>query len=351
MDLQRFQADDWKVYWAGRWSFLSDTYFGSQYTKKPFTDLLEEGFSAVVFVVRDGRTSCYLKKSDVEAFAERLKVHVVSGKLTPDDVCNELKRQTDLFMSLIDRDEGKDISLEEFHQYLKQLYDYYTAHQAIKYFVEVLNEDELNKYLKKFEEARLYAEVVFTRSEDYIITLSKLIGEKEGYSPELVRAMLAEEFEGYLSGGKLPDKGVLQQRHDFSVLAFDRQGRELLFGTEAEEFETMLEGEQDEHLLKGSVGYKGKVTGKVKVVLDPFNPGEFNEGDILVALMTRPEYVPLMKKAAAIVTDGGGVLSHAAIVARELKKPCVIGTDTATKFLKDGDMVEVDAENGIVRKI
>jgi pyruvate,water dikinase len=65
--------------------------------------------------------------------------------------------------------------------------------------------------------------------------------------------------------------------------------------------------------------------------------------------MTRPEFVPLMKKAIAIVTDEGGITCHAAIVSRELKKPCIIGTKVATQVLKDGDMVEVDANSGIVR--
>jgi pyruvate,water dikinase len=67
--------------------------------------------------------------------------------------------------------------------------------------------------------------------------------------------------------------------------------------------------------------------------------------------MTTPELVPLMQKAAAIVTDLGGILSHAAIVSRELGKPCVVGTGKATQVLNDGDLVEVDAENGTVRKI
>lgn len=73
------------------------------------------------------------------------------------------------------------------------------------------------------------------------------------------------------------------------------------------------------------------------------------EGEILVTGMTRPEYVPLMKKAAAIVTDEGGITCHAAIVSRELKKPCIIGTKIATQVLNDGDLVEVDAERGVVR--
>ena len=67
--------------------------------------------------------------------------------------------------------------------------------------------------------------------------------------------------------------------------------------------------------------------------------------------MTTPDFVPAMEKAAAIVTDRGGILCHAAIVSREMSKPCIIGTKIATKVLKDGDLVEVDADKGVVRKI
>lgn len=65
--------------------------------------------------------------------------------------------------------------------------------------------------------------------------------------------------------------------------------------------------------------------------------------------MTTPDYIQLIKKSSAIITDEGGLLCHAAIVAREFKKPCVIGTKIATKILKDGDLVEVDANKGIVK--
>ncbi len=65
--------------------------------------------------------------------------------------------------------------------------------------------------------------------------------------------------------------------------------------------------------------------------------------------MTTPDYVPLMQCAVAVVTDLGGILSHAAIVCRELRKPCIVGTKVATQVLKDGDLVEVDTERGIVR--
>jgi len=103
--------------------------------------------------------------------------------------------------------------------------------------------------------------------------------------------------------------------------------------------------------LTGICAQPGKVTGKVKIVLTPKECAKVAMGDILVATMSTPDFLPAMRRAAAFVTDIGGVTSHAAIVARELKKPCIIGTKNATKVLKDGDMVEVDADKGTVKKV
>ena len=74
----------------------------------------------------------------------------------------------------------------------------------------------------------------------------------------------------------------------------------------------------------------------------------FREGNILVSNTTNPDYITAMHKAKAFVTDDGGITCHAAIVARELKKPCIVGTKIATRVLKDGDMVDVDANKGII---
>ena len=103
------------------------------------------------------------------------------------------------------------------------------------------------------------------------------------------------------------------------------------------------------HEVKGFTASRGKVTGKVKILVSSEEMNKVEEGDILVAVMTRPDYLPAMQKAAGFVTDEGGITCHAAIVAREMKKPCIIGTKVATKTFKDGDMVEIDAEKGIVR--
>ncbi|MCA9351835.1 hypothetical protein KC866_00375 [Patescibacteria group bacterium] len=103
------------------------------------------------------------------------------------------------------------------------------------------------------------------------------------------------------------------------------------------------------HTVSGNCASGGVAKGRVRIISDPEDDSYFSDGDILVCDMTSPQYVPFMVKAGGIVTDRGGITSHAAIVARELKKPCIVGTDTATEVLKNGDFVEVDADNKVVK--
>ena len=103
--------------------------------------------------------------------------------------------------------------------------------------------------------------------------------------------------------------------------------------------------------IKGTVAYKGKVMGVVRMILSFKDMNSFKQGEILVTEMTNPDYLPIMKKASAIVTDEGGATCHAAIASRELGIPCIVGTKIATKVLKDGDEVDVDATKGVIKMI
>ena len=99
----------------------------------------------------------------------------------------------------------------------------------------------------------------------------------------------------------------------------------------------------------GTVACPGKVRGKVKIIKSMSEAKNFPMGMVLVTPMTTPELVPAAKRASAIVTDEGGLTCHAAIISRELGKPCIVGTKVATRVLHNGDEVEVDAYNGIVK--
>lgn len=103
--------------------------------------------------------------------------------------------------------------------------------------------------------------------------------------------------------------------------------------------------------LVGKSACPGKTKGVVKICYTAQDSHIVEDGDILVTAMTSPDYVPAMKRASAIVTDEGGLLCHAAIMSRELGKPCIIATKIATKVFKTGESVEIDADNGVIRKI
>ena len=166
------------------------------------------------------------------------------------------------------------------------------------------------------------------------------------YYPDFIYLRISEAID-VLSGRYLRQELVAEREHH--VIEITDDGVKLLAGGKILAGGDENMGEVRE--IKGVCAQPGKVRGTVKVVLTPKECGKVREGDILVATMSTPDFLPGMMKAAAFVTDLGGMTCHVAIVSREMKKPCVIGTKNATKVLKDGDEVEVDAEAGVVKII
>jgi len=186
----------------------------------------------------------------------------------------------------------------------------------------------------------------FSYNDVFVKGCVKLLGGDTKYA----NLVYSDEFPN------LPSGEVLKERHT-GTLSIDGGPFVVVnlqkFAKEHPEylFEGLSDMVSDVKEFKGQIAYKGKVTGRVRIVKNKPQMHEVEEGDILVSPMTTPDFLPAMEKAAAFVTNEGGIICHAAIVAREMKKPCVIGTKIATKVLKDGDMVEVDANEGVVRII
>jgi len=202
--------------------------------------------------------------------------------------------------------------------------------------------------------ARVHAEPVFSREIAFMEKLAKQLSKTSGYQANNLLFSLTHELGTWWhSGKKLPSEKILQERRQGCAIFFGKGKIEsILSGKDLAQLSSVFASDQKSaKVITGQSAFKGKARGTVRIIFDPAQVKIFNKGDILVAPWTRPEYLPIMKKAAAFITDGGGILSHAAIVARELKKPCVIATKQATKWLKDGDEVEVDATKGTVRKI
>ena len=147
-------------------------------------------------------------------------------------------------------------------------------------------------------------------------------------------------------------RNLFARRKDSLYYTFGKTGIRWFVGRRALRLHTLLkksllkDGE-----LNGSVANQGKSVGKVKIIITSHDFNKMHRGDILVTQMTRSEYLPILHKAAAIVTDEGGITCHAAIISRELGIPCIIGTQIASSVLRDGDLVEVDADKGVVRRI
>lgn len=147
------------------------------------------------------------------------------------------------------------------------------------------------------------------------------------------------------------DLELLKKRHEFCVDLMQDGKWTYLDSDGARKVAEVIEAEfaSSAKEVKGMCACRGHVKGPVCVVMNSEEFKDFKDGDVLVTACTRPEFAPLMKRAAAIVTDEGGITSHAAIVSRELGVPCVIGTQKATSIFKNGMMVDVDADNGIVK--
>jgi len=182
--------------------------------------------------------------------------------------------------------------------------------------------------------------------------LMKEIGRRLNLSLKQTWYLADWEVAGALADNYFP-ADILNQRFKFSVYYQKGKIGVIYTGAKAKNFLKKFNFEKEKIIktdhLTGTSACPGKVSGVVKLVDLPEEMGKMNQGDIMVAHTTFPSLVPAMKKASAIITDDGGITCHAAIVARELKTPCVVGTKIATQVLKDGDEVEVDAERGIVK--
>ncbi|NYZ74840.1 hypothetical protein H0O03_01075 [Candidatus Micrarchaeota archaeon] len=185
--------------------------------------------------------------------------------------------------------------------------------------------------------------------------LLKEIGTRLSLNVIQVRHLTPQEIEATLIGKASVDARELDERIAYSCWLHEGNKPVQVFTGEearrlaAQVVEDKPQGEVRE--LKGTPSSPGYAKGVVKLVAHIEDIVKMNQGDILISPATNPNLVPAMKKAAAIVTDEGGITCHAAIISRELGIPCVVGTKIATKAFKDGDFVEVDASKGVVRKL
>jgi len=323
-------------------------------------------------------------KEHLKKFLKEEEFQEVFNKITtPPRILDSIREQVDLMKIALKIEENPAIEVElikkhiEYYGYLyvynqdENLPSLESYKERLHYLVNNNNkvraiEEEYNKTNKEFNEIikklnisghildliKILREYVYLRSyrlemlnkSNFLIQpLLIKISKKFNLNLQEVCALTAEDIINLLEIEKRINGYIyLQQGNNYKIFTDNLEEiKEEEFGKEEDYIEV--------NKIEGLTSCKGKVIGKVRVILKKEEISILQKGEILVTSMTTPEYIVAMEKSAAIITDEGGVLCHAAIVSREMNIPCVIGTKIATKVLKTGDLIEVDANNGLIK--
>jgi len=236
----------------------------------------------------------------------------------------------------------KSLSFSDLTRFLKELEDGYPWFEAMWWFFQMDESKVAGLDLKNLEKVRTLTDTLCNGSDTVIRKSLAKIYPKLGALSSLLTTR-------EILSGKIPPEKVLAKRDEGYFFG----NNQLFVGETRHSIEKLFRitfkvRKFDNAVLEGDIAQKGKVRGFVRRVMGHKQIGKMKEGEILISSMTIPDFLPAIKKAAAIVTNEGGTLCHAAIIARELKKPCIVGTKFATHILRNGDYVEVDANKGIV---
>lgn len=200
----------------------------------------------------------------------------------------------------------------------------------------------LKKKLDKIRANSIY----FKAFRLLIIPLIKKAAKKLNLEYKTVSLLLVDELFDVIEKGRIfSEKRLLKREKGCYFYSENYKDYNFVFSLK----DSLSDINKKVKKLIGQIAFLGKARGHVKIVNMPSQMRKLNRGDILVSINTNPALIVAIKRCAAIVTDEGGMTCHAAVVSRELKKPCIVGTKIATKVFKDGDLVEVDADKGIVK--
>ena len=255
---------------------------------------------------------------------------------------------------------GRAYALEDRLEYERQEELLRSADAEIAKATELLDDAHLPYELKKKIEFVRWFMYLRTESIDHMMSVNgaykpiiEFSARQLGLSVRIIMNMTYKELIDSLSvGSAVPDVGILTDRTENGYAYFiGPEHAVLVTGSDIRKLEQACLADvytENVRELMGQIAFKGKVTGIARVILDRRDAHRLRAGEILVTAMTAPDFVPAMKLSAGIITDEGGVLCHAAIMSRELRKPCIIGVKIATDVIRTGQRVTLDADHGII---
>jgi phosphohistidine swiveling domain-containing protein len=267
---------------------------------------------------------------------------MMGSPFTPDDVINRIRE-------IVKTDWHKELKLiqETISKRSKALLNF-----SKKYHLSSTDRDTL-KLIGEYVYIRTYRTDELNRGFSKMTPIVQEMARRLALSFSDILFLTLEEVSDYFISGNIKYIKLIKKRKKRWAVIRDKK-IQMFDGQEAKAFvkNQNLEIFKNDHQgMKGVIAFGGKARGIAKVVINPNMINKVKRGDIFVAVMTFPSYIMAMEKAAAFVTQEGGLLCHASIVAREMKKPCLISVKNITKIIKDGDLIEVDANKGIIKII
>jgi phosphohistidine swiveling domain-containing protein len=328
------------------------------------------GKFGVVEIYHDGILREYIHKSAIEK-AYPIGLELYSSKKNTDTFFSNLQEDFDNVFEKYEKIIHLPISLEMLHAFTglsSELIDGYTRLDPLftdKLFQNSKGNRELINNLKHINKRkdlfRSKISALFFENNNYLLKLRELFSEHFSVPAEDLRWYTVQDLENLLSGTILSQKNISARKLAFIQIGSD-QGIENFFGKEALQMIKKFDSysKPKTKTITGTVACKSTkpvVQGIVRIINANYQNPEsvkrkiqlMKRGEILVAQTTSPNRMPACMKAGAIITDVGGVLSHAAIISREFDIPCIVGTEIASKILRDGDIVEVNTDQGSVR--
>ncbi|MBU0613378.1 hypothetical protein KKB10_05215 [Patescibacteria group bacterium] len=370
---EEFTKKNYQVYSWALFMPLMD-FHNTTYLTKAVEDLIGKKTttdkSAEIFVVLTSPTKETIAKKEEIDLLEIASL--VKKKTNQSEINDRLVKHEKLFCWTTYVYEGPALTKDYYQSAVRQLIKKVDPEQELKKYNKekkelLLKQQQYFKLLKMspkekkligiakdFVLYKMWRREMQTHSYYLLESLLKEIARRLNITIAQVRFLLVSEVKDGLKRRKF-NEDLINARQKLCV-SYSEKGKttQLLHGTVAKNYLKQLPEEKVSKTIskiEGNVASSGKAKGRVVMVNTPDDMKKMKKGNILVSFATNPNLMPAIRKAAAIITDEGGLTCHAAIVSREMNIPCVIGTKIATKVLKDGDKVEVNATNGIVRKL
>jgi phosphoenolpyruvate synthase/pyruvate phosphate dikinase len=355
LEFEKMISRDWSVLSCQMWLVSYTTEFKRQFGWR-YTDAIFEGKNNVVSVYHPS-IERYVSSRDfviAKISSDKQWLIKIISKLKP-KVSDLIKWCKKFDRSDLENKSGVDLAelADEIFQKMNEVSPSFLIDLSFPFQME--NHPEAVRYQESIAAAiaaRAAIEGLASIVNEFTLLISKEAIKRSGIKDDSLKKYLTFDEIKKIFLEKKINKKKIEKRKEYFLLSSDGFSQENVErfitrkGWLLKEYQTEVSEE-----IKGSVACKGLARGIARIVLSGADFGKVKKGDVIVSSMSTPDYLPVLKKAVAIVTDEGGITCHAAIVSREMKKPCIIGTKIATKVLHDGDLLEVDADKGIVKII